>query len=34
VRNIALAWVTTLPAAMLISGMLFWLFLTLVHVVG
>jgi inorganic phosphate transporter, PiT family len=26
VRNIALAWVLTLPAAMLISGALYWLF--------
>jgi PiT family inorganic phosphate transporter len=34
VRNIALAWVTTLPAAMLIAGALYWLFLTLVHVFG
>ena len=25
VRNIALAWVLTLPAAMVISGMLYWL---------
>ena len=31
VRNIALAWVTTLPAAMLIAGLLYWLFLTLVR---
>ena len=26
VRNIAMAWVLTLPAAMLISGGLYWLF--------
>jgi PiT family inorganic phosphate transporter len=26
VRNLALAWVLTLPAAMLLSGSLFWLF--------
>jgi PiT family inorganic phosphate transporter len=26
VRNIALAWVLTLPAAMLISGTLYWVF--------
>ncbi len=34
VRNIALAWVTTLPAAMLIAGVLYWLFLNLVHALG
>ena len=34
VRNIAMAWVTTLPAAMLIAGLLYWLFLTLVHAIG
>ena len=34
VRNIALAWVTTLPAAMLIAGVLYWLFLTIVHGMG
>ncbi|HWI86702.1 MAG TPA: inorganic phosphate transporter [Sphingomonas sp.] len=34
VRNIALAWVTTLPAAMLISGLLYALFLALVHAFG
>jgi PiT family inorganic phosphate transporter len=26
VRNIALAWVLTLPAAMVISGVLYWCF--------
>jgi PiT family inorganic phosphate transporter len=26
VRNLALAWVLTLPVAMCLSGMLFWLF--------
>jgi PiT family inorganic phosphate transporter len=26
VRNLALAWVLTLPAAMLMSGALFWAF--------
>jgi len=26
VRNLAMAWVLTLPAAMLLSGCLFWLF--------
>lgn len=26
VRNLALAWVLTLPVAMLLSGTLFWLF--------
>jgi PiT family inorganic phosphate transporter len=31
VRNIALAWLTTLPAAMAIAGMLYWLFLSLVR---
>ena len=34
VRNIALAWVTTLPAAMLIAGVLYWLFLGIVHAMG
>jgi inorganic phosphate transporter, PiT family len=29
VRNIALAWVLTLPAAMAISGILYWAFSTL-----
>jgi phosphate/sulfate permease len=29
VRNIALAWVLTLPAAMIISGSLYWIFLQL-----
>jgi len=26
VRNIALAWILTLPAAMVISGVLYWFF--------
>jgi PiT family inorganic phosphate transporter len=26
IRNIALAWVLTLPAAMMISGFLYWVF--------
>jgi PiT family inorganic phosphate transporter len=26
IRNIAMAWVLTLPAAMLISGSLYWIF--------
>ena len=34
VRNIALAWVMTLPAAMLLAGLLYALFLTLVRVAG
>ena len=34
VRNIALAWVTTLPAAMAIAGVLYWLFLGIVHAMG
>ena len=34
VRNIALAWVTTLPAAMAIAGVLYWVFLTVVHAMG
>jgi inorganic phosphate transporter, PiT family len=29
VRNIALAWILTLPAAMAISGILYWFFSTL-----
>jgi PiT family inorganic phosphate transporter len=29
VRNLALAWVLTLPVAMLLSGSLFWLFKTI-----
>jgi PiT family inorganic phosphate transporter len=28
VRNIAMAWVLTLPAAMVISGALYWVFST------
>jgi PiT family inorganic phosphate transporter len=28
VRNLAMAWVLTLPVAMLLSGCLFWLFKT------
>ncbi|WP_419827483.1 inorganic phosphate transporter [Sphingomonas sp.] len=34
VRNIALAWVLTLPAAMAIAGALYWLFLTIVRAAG
>ena len=34
VRNIALAWVTTLPAAMAIAGVLYWIFLGVVHAMG
>jgi PiT family inorganic phosphate transporter len=34
VRNIALAWVLTLPAAMAIAGALYWLLLSLVHAFG
>ena len=34
VRNIALAWVTTLPAAMAIAGVLYWVFLGAVHAMG
>jgi PiT family inorganic phosphate transporter len=34
VRNIALAWVLTLPAAMAIAGGLYWIFLHLVHAAG
>jgi PiT family inorganic phosphate transporter len=34
VRNIAMAWVTTLPAAMVIAGLLYWLFLTIVRAAG
>jgi PiT family inorganic phosphate transporter len=34
VRNIALAWVLTLPAAMAIAGGLYWVFLHLVRAAG
>ena len=34
VRNMALAWVLTLPAAMLIAGGLYWLLLQCVHLVS
>ena len=34
VRNIALAWVLTLPAAMAIAGVLYWIFLGLVRAAG
>jgi inorganic phosphate transporter, PiT family len=34
VRNIALAWVTTLPAAMLLAGILYAVFLTAVRAMG
>jgi PiT family inorganic phosphate transporter len=29
VRNIAMAWILTLPAAMVISGTLYWVFSTI-----
>ncbi len=34
VRNIGMAWVLTLPAAMAIAGGLYWIFLTLVRAAG
>jgi len=34
VMNMALAWVMTLPVAMLLSGGLYWLLLTLAHSFG
>ena len=34
VRNMALAWVMTLPAAMLLSGLLYWAMLTVIHAFG
>jgi PiT family inorganic phosphate transporter len=34
VRNIAMAWVTTLPAAMAIAGVLYWVFLSIVRALG
>ena len=34
IRNMALAWVLTLPVAMLLSGTLYWLLLSLTRVVG
>jgi len=34
IRNMVLAWVLTLPAAMLISGGLYWLLLTIVRAMG
>jgi len=34
VRNIALAWITTLPAAMLLAGTLYWTFLTVLRLAG
>ena len=34
VRNIAMAWITTLPAAMAIAGVLYWLFLSIVRAAG
>ncbi len=33
-RNMALAWIMTLPVAMLLSGVLYWLLLTLAHSLG
>lgn len=34
IRNMALAWITTLPAVMALSGGLYWLFLTILHATG
>jgi len=34
IRNMALAWVMTLPVAMLLSGGLYWLMLTIIQAVG
>ena len=34
IRNMALAWLMTLPAAMLLSGLLYWLLLGFVRIVG
>jgi PiT family inorganic phosphate transporter len=34
IRNMALAWVLTLPAAMLLAGLLYWLMLTIVRLIG
>jgi PiT family inorganic phosphate transporter len=34
IRNIAMAWITTLPAAMAIAGVLYWLFLAIVRASG
>jgi PiT family inorganic phosphate transporter len=34
VRNMALAWVLTLPVAMAMSGLLYWLMLTVVTSMG
>ena len=34
VRNIAMAWITTLPAAMAIAGVLYVVFLAIVHALG
>ncbi|MET4896043.1 anion permease [Sphingomonadaceae bacterium jetA1] len=34
IRNMALAWIMTLPIAMLLSGSLYWLLLQLTHVIG
>jgi PiT family inorganic phosphate transporter len=31
VRNLLLAWVLTLPASVLLSGVLYWLFSQLIH---
>ncbi|MFN3433423.1 MAG: hypothetical protein ACK4ZY_03415, partial [Sphingomonas sp.] len=31
IRNMALAWVMTLPAAMLLAGMLYWILLTVLR---
>ena len=34
VRNMALAWIMTLPAAMLLAGLLYWLMLSVIRAVG
>ena len=34
IRNIALAWITTLPAAMAIAGVFYWIFLSIAHAFG
>ena len=34
VMNMALAWIMTLPVAMLLSGTLYWLLLSLAHALG
>ena len=34
ITNMVAAWVTTLPAAMALSGLLYWLFLSVTRAVG